>query len=487
MDLGPLPVDKAAAQVRVRAILPEVIGVTATVLLIVAFGVLRLGFWHLRHPVLFSGDVGVVLEYIKNALQNGGTTVDPQVGWPNHTSLAAFPVFDGLSAGFLKVIGLVTGDTVVGANLLAYADHIASGVAGYLCFRALRLPRVAAVACAISFAYAEFALSVPRVFGHETLQLFAPVAVGATLALLPMARPRCVESRSVWGIALLASAAVGLSQPYWTAFSLLAIVPAAAGYAVSSRLRAAQMLVACGAAMVAVTVAGLIWPRLSGEPGLSIHRFAYEQPIYGLRLGDLLTPPRSALGWLNEVHARYLATRGDTNEGTDAFVGWPGLIGLAIAAAVALAMPFRRGLHDSPIALAATLIWFLVAFTLRHGLGEIFNTLVTPEIRAQNRVSPMIAFLAIYVFAATSLLGRMAVRAPSSCASLTFSRIRRRRGSGSRCSAGVSTYAACHETASCWARSAALRTMCSAPAPGPMQHKIADSVFQTRSMERSLR
>src|SRR5664280_1125824 len=52
---------------------------------------------------------------------------------------------------------------------------------------------------------------------------------------------------------------------------------------------------------------------------------------------------------------------------------------------------------------------------------------------------------------ATSRLGRIAVLAPSSSASLTVSRMRWRLASGRRCKGGVSTYAACQDTALCCA------------------------------------
>lgn len=396
----------------------DIVGCVATALLVVAFGVLRLHFWHLTRPVLFSGDVGVVLEYIKNALQNGGTTVDPQVGWPNAAHLASFPVFDTLSAAALKAVSLVTADPVTGANLLEYVDHVASGVVGYLCFRALRIPCVTAVACAVSFAWIEFAMAVPRVFAHETLQLFAPVAIGVTVAMLPLARPEALGRPATWLMVVLGAVTVGLSQPYWTAFSAIALATAGAGYAMTGRWRAVAMVGAASAAMLLTTALCLAWPRLHGEPGLAIQRFPFEQPLYGLRLGDLLAPPRSAMAWLGDAYARYLVARGDMNEGTDAFVSWPGLIGLGVAAASLLLLPFRRRRGDSVIGLAALLIAVLVTFSLRHGLGEIFNALVTPEIRAQNRVSPMVAFLALFAFAAAAAwLGR-AVRWPAAAQSL---------------------------------------------------------------------
>lgn len=380
---------------------PDGVAVACVILLVVGFGMIRLRFWHLRHPVLFDGDVGVVLEYIKNALQNGGTTVDPQIGYPDRASLAAFPVFDALSAGVLKILSLFTADPITGANLLAYTDHVLSGVVGYVCLRVLHVPRIPAVAGAVAFAWVEFGLQPARVINHETLQLFAPLAVGATIALLPAARPELTRRGWAWAGVFGAAALVGCAQPYWIAFSIIAMASSAIGCIAAERYRGAALLGTGAAAMVSVAAVCLLWPRFWGEPGLVIHRSPFEQPIYGLKLVNLLLPARSALfPDINRLYATYLANSAPV-EGYDAFVGWAGLLGLAFAAVLLLRLPFRQDprMRFAAAETAAMLIVVLMLFTQVYGLGELFNMLITPEIRAQNRVSPMIAFLAIFVFA----------------------------------------------------------------------------------------
>ena len=410
MDVEP----SSRAQIDVgqaRPWLADAIAVIVTIVLVIGFGILRVDFRHLQHPVYFVGDENLMLEYVKNALQSGPIPQDAQLAYPGHVNLASFPVFDTLSILVVKIISLFTSDAVIGSNLLAYSDHVLSAAIGFACFRVLRLERTAAAACAVAFAWTEFGLNTERVIGHLSLQLYAPLAIGATLALLPMVRPEALAARSTWVLASVGAIVIGLSQPYWVAFSLLAIVTAGLGYAMVADWRATVLLGACAVLMTAIAASCVLWPRLLDGPAISIQRSPVEQAIYGLRLGDMLTPSRSHLPWLNAVHDRYMAVRGDMNEGWDSFVGWPGLIGLGIAAAVLLRSPFRRSGHGSAVALASVLLAVLVGFTLRYGGGDLFNRIVTPYIRAQNRVSPMIAFLAIFVFAASALrLGSRTLR-----------------------------------------------------------------------------
>ena len=387
---------------RIRPLMLDAFAAVIVVVLVVGFSVFRLGYWHLRHPVFFQGDVGIVLEYVKNGLRNGGTTVDPQIGYPDYGTLAAFPVFDVLSAAVLKVISLFTADPVTGANLLVYADHVLSGLVGYACFRCLRIPRVSSTACAVAFAYVEFALQPGRVIAHETLQLIAPLAIGATLALLPVARPSLTVRREGWAAVLLGAGVIGMAQPYWVAFSLIVMAASIGGCLAAARFRGAALLVAASGTMLAVAAVCLVWPRLWGEPGLVIHRSPFEQPIFGLRVVNLLLPARSALfPGVNGFYSNYLANSGTVSEGFDAFVGWAGLVGLVFSIVLLLRLPFSRG-GETTLAVsevAAVLIVALIVFTHPYGFGELFNLLITPEIRAQNRVSPLIGFLAIFVFA----------------------------------------------------------------------------------------
>ena len=76
---------------------------------------------------------------------------------------------------------------------------------------------------------------------------------------------------------------------------------------------------------------------------------------------------------------------------------------------------------------------------------------------------------------------RVAVSAPSSCASRRALRIARRCGSGRRCNVGVSTYTACQVLPNLAAKRAAVRTSFSLPVWWPMHSKIASWVCQTFS------
>jgi phosphoglycerol transferase len=361
----------------------------------------RLGLRELHRPVAYGGDVTLVLSYLQNILLYGAAAKSPGLGYPYGGDLAAFPIFDTASILLLRLLSWVTQDVFVATNLFNYAVHVLNAALAYACLRVLRIARIPAVAGALSFALLEFALFAPRVYGHQTLQFTAPLAIGAALSLVPfrIGRP---WPRSLLAIGLGGAVLIGLSQPYWIAFSTLAL-----GLAVLMLLLAGRVGDAAypgGAILVIGATALLVWlgPALishSDVPFAAPLRHWSEQPVYGLHIPDLLIPPRSSWTWLQEMRVKYLAVRPGM-EGADAYLGLVGVAGALAATFIVLAMPFapRTGFAGEQAPRAAAFLFFALAFfALTNGGGELFNIAISPVIRAQNRVSPMLAFYCIFI------------------------------------------------------------------------------------------
>jgi hypothetical protein len=153
---------------------------------------------------------------------------------------------------------------------------------------------------------------------------------------------------------------------------------------------------------------------ITGQVALT-RRFAGEQRLYGLVLRDALVAFRS---WPAAPAAVTSGVGGMGSEGT--WGEWPGVV-LTI---VILMSPFtcawavwRRRLHrgdDGLVALAV--IGFAsvagIAFAVRGGLGLWFNELVTPAIRAQNRIMPYLTFFALLMLLGVADRARRAAERP---------------------------------------------------------------------------
>jgi hypothetical protein len=139
-------------------------------------------------------------------------------------------------------------------------------------------------------------------------------------------------------------------------------------------------------------------------------RLAEEADIYGMKLAHLVLPvPDHQSSALARVRAAYDSPhfRPLQNENTfDALGLIPslGLIGLLVASF--LPQPRRF-----PIGPAAALALFAVLLGTIGGVGSIFNHLITPQVRAYNRISIYLAFLAL--IAVCWVLDRLGDRLPT--------------------------------------------------------------------------
>jgi hypothetical protein len=123
-------------------------------------------------------------------------------------------------------------------------------------------------------------------------------------------------------------------------------------------------------------------------------RDPYEADLYGLKLAHLLLPaPDHNFAPLAALRARY-ATPDRPSEGEPA--GSFGLLGgaalLALFVPVLLPVPYKR-----PYVAFGALALFLFLLGSIGAFGSLFNQLVTPQIRAYNRLC---VFLAVPVLAA---------------------------------------------------------------------------------------
>jgi hypothetical protein len=83
---------------------------------------------------------------------------------------------------------------------------------------------------------------------------------------------------------------------------------------------------------------------------------------------------------------------------------WPGalvttviLASVATAPLVAFAKPRQPSTRQTLIAMSILLISFGVVFALRGGLGFVFNFMIMPGIRAQERIIPFLSFYALVI------------------------------------------------------------------------------------------
>lgn len=374
----------------------------AALCLLVAF----LSGWHFdrlsperwSYPTDYSGDAMEVLARIKAASEGDLIPFTRQIisrlGAPFGTDWSEYPAPDGL---LIFLLGQLARGIGVGgaANVAVLLAQVTAALSFYLCARWLRQRWEWAFAGALLFSFAFH--SVFRGLSHLSL-IYTWTAPPALLLCALVARSRRLTLRSSLGWLCLALAvALALSNPYnlFLFLQLLAWALVAQWFG-QRRVENLMVGVACGLLALAVLTAVLLPTRIlpAAERGLPLLARNYGgTELYALKPIEMLLPPSmhrsELLAALGDRYLRWSDLRGEAFSPYLGVVGGVGLIGLFVAAAVAL---FRRRRLPEQVLPAA---WIL-AFSAVGGVNSLLAFYAGLQVfRATNRYSIFLFALAL--------------------------------------------------------------------------------------------
>jgi phosphoglycerol transferase len=268
-----------------------------------------------------------------------------------------------------------------------------------LCLMRLGLGTAVAYAGGMLYALSPYALY--RQIEHFALVIYL-VPIPCTVALL-ISTGRLGPLRSRRNAALLAGCAlVGFNYVYYAFFGCFLIVAGALIGAFNDRSRRA---LAQGAVFVgAISIATLInlaptfasWSG-HGQPIIVPDKTAAESETYGLKIRQLVSPV------LEHSFAPFAAWTGEERragfpletENVKSRLGLLETIGFLLLLAALFAPAAFSTFETAPVLVGASrLTLAAVLLGTVGGFGSVFSLLVSPEIRAYNRLCAFIAFFA---------------------------------------------------------------------------------------------
>jgi hypothetical protein len=372
---------------------------------------LRLWEWRPGVPLSLSGDSPQVLLQVRTIMEGDPLGSTQRVGAPFGLNAAWFATGDQLHFAALRVIGLFTDDPATASAVFFVAGYPAAALAAYWLARQLGTARPAAVTVAVLFS------ALPghqQWFGHLWLSAYWVLPLGVWLAvqiavggsLWPADRALSggtTGRRRDWVRVVQTAAvalAVGLSDAYYVAFTLILVGAALVmRYATQRNLRALLpgMLVA---ALVGVSCAMSLAVAVAARSGdlvtsdVPAQRTIGESERYAGRLIDLLLP------WSEHrlAPARWITTAyGYASPPTSErhALGVVGVGGLAILVAVLLRAVTGGRRPTTVLGVLAAFALVCLAFYTRGGLGSVVALFFTPQIRTWARLGSVIGLLAL--------------------------------------------------------------------------------------------
>lgn len=377
--------------------------------LIVLAPVTQLWRLDLSIPFSYREDSFLFHVWARSIADHGWYLTNPQLAAPSGLHMHDFPMADNLHFGLLKLLSLIDPRWPVIVNVYYLLTFPLATLSTLFALRQLGIRGLSAVAASLLYTFLPYHWI--RGEGHLFLAAYYLVPLSTLVAIWiylgRLSQPADGETavlkverhRRFW-LSLLICLLQTSAGIYYAFFSCFLFV--VAGAAAACRVRSGRVwrLVLLLAGMTALGVAlntlpSMIYWCREGTNRHVGHRAVYESEIYGLKLAPMLLP----VGFHNcpplaKLRARYDRSSIYFNEsasgalGAVASAGCLGLLGWHLFATVRTR---RQPLIDA----LATMNMSLVLFGTVGGFGMLFSLLISPQIRALNRVSIFIAFLSL--------------------------------------------------------------------------------------------
>ncbi len=387
--------------------------------LLCAAWVLRLWRADLTVPLRYApvDDTKFYLMLVKGIIEHGWYLSNPSLGAPFGQHLYDYPQgADNLNLLIIRGLAVFSSDPALVVNLFLLTTFALTTVTCHLVLRALGVGAAAAGVTSVLFSLLAYHFfrgeshlllsayySVPL-----TAYLFLELLAGALLfsRRAPPRRwpPAWASPRSLATIGMCL--VIGSDNLYYATFALVLIAAATLIALVLRRRRCVRdglLVVALVVGTLAANLAPSLIYRAEHGANPEVERSAAadesSNEALALRLTNLVLPaPGSRIGALRRITARYdnaiapgyceacYASLGTV--GTVGF-GWLALCGLGTLLGAGWARRRRLLAHASAGAAIALAVGSV------GGLGALLELFVTPDIRAWNRISVVIAFLSL--------------------------------------------------------------------------------------------
>jgi hypothetical protein len=370
-------------------------------------------------PLTFSSDGLLALMQSKSTVDNGWWWFNPLLGAPFGLDELAFPANSNVDQAIVWTVSRFVRHTSTAINLAWMLMVVLSGLSASWCLRVLGASTSSSIVAGTLFALSPYALY--RNIDHLWMVIYlVPFACTAALLLASGQLSEREPRRAPHFFILIGCALLGFNYVYYAFFGcFLLAVASVAGFVACRRWRNLMAGGVCIAVITGCTLLNLApslysWKQ-HGRPFILRDKVPAESEVYGLKIRQLVSPvfehsfPPFRAWTRREGAAQFpIETENMSSRlGLVGTVGFLGLLSLLLVPTVVNRSDIGRLLSSaSQLTLAAVLLGTV------GGFGSLFSLLVSPQIRAYNRISPFIAFfaLAAVALAIDSLLDTRARR-----------------------------------------------------------------------------
>jgi len=372
-------------------------------LLIAAVLFVFLGGWRrdLRVPLSFSSDSLVALMQSKSTVDNGWWWSNPMLSAPSSLDELAFPTNSNVDQAIVWAVSRLVRNAAAAVTLAWSIMVVLSGISAAWCMRKLGVSGTSSVVAGTLFAVSPYALY--RNIDHFWMVIYLVPFPCAAALLLASGR---LPERGYWkgdGGLLVGCALVGFNYVYYAFFGCFVVgLAALVGYLAHGRVRILVAGAICVTLIAGTTLLNLAPSLYSwsahGRPLILRDKVPAESEVYGLKIRQLISPVfehRFApfRRWADKEAAAGFPVETENMTSRLGLIGTVGFLGLL--ALIFVPGAARRFGDEGTLRSASQLTVAAVLLATVGGFGSLFALLISPEVRAYNRICPLIEFFSL--------------------------------------------------------------------------------------------
>jgi phosphoglycerol transferase len=379
--------------------------------LVILIGVMKL--WHADLTVPFGYNTDFIFSqaYIKEVVDNGWFLNNRFLGAPFGANMYDYPNSDGLTLLLVKVISIFTQQVGIIVNFSFLLTFFLTTATSLYVFRKFGISRTVAVAISLLYSFLPYHFLRGEMHFFLSFYFQVPLLVMIILWIIngeyvmhsdiPIRIRDLCRQKKFFLSALIcfASSSMGVYYAFFACFFLLVagLVAFVRDKKISHIVATVILVCALGSGVILNIAPKLIYSHNHGtntEVGI---RSPVGSEIYGLKITQFLLPVGGhRIHRLAAATAKYNSVAPLPNEGSET-LGLLGSIGFLLLLFVSL---FEIGVNrDKTMEFFRQLATLNIAGVLLAtigGFGSLFAFLISPEIRAYNRISVFIAFLSLF-------------------------------------------------------------------------------------------
>jgi phosphoglycerol transferase len=371
-----------------------VLAMTIGLLLVIALAGWQRDF---RVPLSFSNDALVFEMLAKGTLDHGWWWVNPSISAPYEFHSLAFPSNSNVDHLIVWLVSRFTNGIGYCVNFSWMLMLMLAGVCMQFCAESFGLSRWTSWILGLLYAFAPYSLY--REIDHFSLAIYL-VPLPATAAL--MALTNRVPLTSLRWVLVCGCALIGFNYVYYAFFAAYFLVVAAACGYLNHRTKSILSFAGiCLSALLLSTILNTT-PSLyvlahEGQPRIVRTKVPAESEVYGLKIRQLVSPVfessiKPFRTWTQKEAEAQFPLETENMIDRLGFVVSLGFLGVLAAAIVG----WRGRSEEGALAAASgRLTICAVLLATIGGFGSLFALMISPEIRAYNRITAFLIFFSL--------------------------------------------------------------------------------------------